>query len=127
MPQDMPELLPVPNTLHTFDIYRMPVRFEEDKTRSRNHYVVCIVVYEDGNSGVAIKLTSNPNWNTPGDIRLQDWHSAGLTHGTTARCKQLVRFERSDLQGYIGTLSQADAQRIVEAILTIPATQQIWL
>ncbi|WP_278801122.1 hypothetical protein [Bifidobacterium pullorum] len=127
MSPDMPKLFPVPNTLHAFDIYRMPVRFEEDKTRSRNHYVICVVVYEDGNSGVAIKLTSNPKWNGIGDIRIQDWHSAGLTHETTARCRQLVRFERSDLQGYIGTLSQTDAQHVAKIILTIPATQQIWL
>ncbi|PLS30627.1 hypothetical protein Uis1B_1547 [Bifidobacterium margollesii] len=25
----------------------MPVRFEEDKTRSRNHYVACIIVDAD--------------------------------------------------------------------------------
>lgn len=61
MSPDMPKLFPVPNTLHAFDIYRMPVRFEEDKTRSRNHYVICVVVYEDGNSGVASNSPATRN------------------------------------------------------------------
>lgn len=58
---DMPVRHPVLSSeLHVFDVYRMPVRFEEDKTRSRNHYVACVVVHSDGDSGVAVKLTSNP-------------------------------------------------------------------
>ena len=58
---DHPTLQPVPHTLQTFDVYRMPVRFEEDKTRSRNHYVACIIVDTDNDGGVAVKLTSNPS------------------------------------------------------------------
>ena len=36
---DIPELMPVPEQLHVFDVYRMRVRFEDDPTKSRNHYV----------------------------------------------------------------------------------------
>lgn len=34
---DIPELMPVPEQLHVFDVYRMRVRFEDDPTKSRNH------------------------------------------------------------------------------------------
>lgn len=34
---DIPELMPVPEQLHVFDVYRMQVRFEDDPTESRNH------------------------------------------------------------------------------------------
>lgn len=33
----IPELMPVPEQLHVFDVYRMRVRFEDDPTKSRNH------------------------------------------------------------------------------------------
>ncbi|KAB8294329.1 hypothetical protein DSM100685_0457 [Bifidobacterium avesanii] len=124
---DRPVLRPVPETLHTFDVYRMPVRFEEDRTRSRNHYVTCIVVDVDGNGGVAVKLTSNPKWNDAGDVRLLDWEQAGLTHATTARCAQLVRFRREDLQGYTGTLSREDAVRLASALGDVPPDRSVWL
>lgn len=29
---DIPELMPVPEQLHVFDVYRMRVRFEDDPT-----------------------------------------------------------------------------------------------
>lgn len=41
---DIPELMPVPERLHVFDVYRMQVRFEDDPTKSRNHYVAAIVI-----------------------------------------------------------------------------------
>lgn len=41
---DIPELMPVPEQLHVFDVYRMRVRFEDDPTESRNHYVAAIVI-----------------------------------------------------------------------------------
>ena len=124
---DRPVLHPVPETLHSFDVYRMPVRFEEDSTRSRNHYVACVIVDTDGEGGVAVKLTSNPRWNDIGDTRLLDWEHAGLSHVTTARCAQLVRFSRKDLQGYTGTLSREDAVRLVRALGEVPADKSIWL
>lgn len=123
----MPLLHPVPDKLHTFDVYRMPVRFEEDKTKSRNHYVVCVVVAMDGDNGVAVKLTSNPTWHGAGDIALLDWESAGLIHATTARCAQLIRFSRDQLQGFVGTVSAEDAIRIVHAIQQLPPDDHIWL
>lgn len=124
---DRPTLQPVPHTLQTFDVYRMPVRFEEDKTRSRNHYVACIIVDADNDGGVAVKLTSNPTWRGDGDIRLLDWEQAGLSHETTARCSQLVRFRRDDLQGYTGTLSKQDAIRLVTALNSVPLNRKVWL
>ncbi|WP_258175645.1 hypothetical protein [Bifidobacterium callitrichos] len=105
----------------------MPVRFEEDKTRSRNHYVACIIVDADNDGGVAVKLTSNPTWRGDGDIRLLDWEQAGLSHETTARCSQLVRFRRDDLQGYTGTLSKQDAIRLVTALNSVPLNRKVWL
>ena len=33
---DRPILKPVPEELHTFDVFRMRVRFEDDPSRSRN-------------------------------------------------------------------------------------------
>lgn len=36
---DRPILKPVPATLRAFDVFRMRVRFEDDPSRSRNHYV----------------------------------------------------------------------------------------
>jgi hypothetical protein len=57
---DIPELMPVPEQLHVFDVYRMRVRFEDDPTKSRNHYVAAIVIQADDDGGVAVKLTSNP-------------------------------------------------------------------
>lgn len=122
-----PVLKPLPQTLRTFDVYRMPVRFEEDKTRSRNHYVTCIVVDVDGEGGVAVKLTSNPKWDNAGDVQLLDWEQAGLSHITTARCSQLIRFKRADLQGYTGTLSRDDAIRLVNALHDVPPDRSIWL
>lgn len=41
---DIPELMPVPEQLHVFDVYRMRVRFEDDPTKSRSHYVAAIVI-----------------------------------------------------------------------------------
>lgn len=34
---DIPELMPIPEQLHVFDVYRMRVRFEDDLTKSRSH------------------------------------------------------------------------------------------
>lgn len=124
---ERPALKPVPETLHAFDVYRMPVRFEEDKTRSRNHYVACVVVDMEGDGGVAVKLTSNPRWSDAGDIQLLNWEQAGLSHVTTARCSQLVRFTREDLQGYTGTLSREDAIRLVQALREVPPSESVWL
>ena len=50
---DIPELMPVPEQLHVFDVYRMQVRFEDDPTKSRNHYVAAIVIQADGDGRVA--------------------------------------------------------------------------
>lgn len=105
----------------------MPVRFEEDKTRSRNHYVVCGVVDVDGSGGIAVKLTSDPRWNGAGDVRLLDWKQPGLTHATTARCAQLIRFKRDDLQGYTGSLSREDAIGLVQALTEVPSDAAVWL
>lgn len=124
---DRPILKPVPEELRAFDVFRMRVRFEDDPSRSRNHYVAAVVIHTDGDSGIAVKLTSNPNWDSDGDIRLLDWAQAGLTHITTARCGQLVRFSRADLQGFTGTLSHDDATRIVNALGEVPSESQVWL
>lgn len=46
---DRPALKPVPEQLHAFDVFRMRVRFEDDPSRSRNHYVAAVVsVYANG-------------------------------------------------------------------------------
>ena len=124
---DRPTLKPVPKELHTFDVFRMRVRFEDDSSRSRNHYVAAIVIHTDGDSGIAVKLTSNPNWDGDGDAKLLDWAQAGLTHVTTARCRQLVRFARTDLQGFTGTLSHDDATRIINALGEVPIDSPVWL
>lgn len=124
---DWPTLKPVPEQLHAFDVFRMRVRFENDPSRSCNHYVAAVAIYMDGDSGVAVKLTSNPNWDGDGDIKLLDYAKAGLTHITTARCGQLVRFSRADLQGFTGTLSRDDATRIVNALGKVPPESQVWL
>lgn len=55
---DIPELMPVPEQLHVFDVYRMRVRFEDDLTKSRSHYVAAIVIQADDDGGVAVKLTT---------------------------------------------------------------------
>lgn len=122
-----PVLHPVPEQLHPFDVYRMPVRFEDDPNRTRNHYVACVVIAADGEGGLAVKLTSNPKWNDVGDVHLADWEQAGLVHATTARCAQLVRFRREDLQGRTGTLSVGDADMIVSALLSVPRDRLVWL
>lgn len=124
---EQPALQPVPEVLHVFDVYRMPVRFEEDKTKSRNHYVACIVVQTDGDSGWAVKLTSNPKWKDVGDIQLTDWSKAGLSHITTARCSQLIRFHRSELQGWTGRLSTTDSRRVIAAFNSVPTERMKWL
>lgn len=54
--------MPVPEQLHVFDVYRMRVRFGDDPTKSRNHYVAAIVIQADDDGGVAVELTSNPIW-----------------------------------------------------------------
>lgn len=76
---DIPELMPVPEQLHVFDVYRMQVRFEDDPTKSRNHYVAAIVIQADDDGGVAVKLTSNPTWHGAGDVQLPEYEHAGLT------------------------------------------------
>ena len=124
---DRPVLKPVPEALHAFDVFRMRVRFEDDPSRSRNHYVAAVVIHTDGDSGVAVKLTSNPNWDGDGDTKLLDWAQAGLAHVTTARCGQLVRLSRADLQGFTGTLSRDDAIRIINALGEVPPESQVWL
>lgn len=74
--------MPVPEQLHVFDVYRMRVRFEDDPTKSRNHYVAAIVIQADDDGGVAVKLTSNPTWHGAGDVQLPEYEHAGLTHLT---------------------------------------------
>lgn len=73
---DIPELMPVPEQLHVFDVYRMRVRFEDDPTKSRNHYVAAIVIQADDDGGVAVKLTSNPTWHGAGDVQLPEYEHA---------------------------------------------------
>ena len=124
---DKPDVKFVPDVLHTYDVFRMRVRFEDDPSRSRNHYIAAVMIHADGESGVAVKLTSNPKWNDPGDVQLVDYAKAGLTHITIARCGQLVRFSRSDLHGFTGTLSREDAVRIVNALGQVPPESQVWL
>lgn len=70
---DIPESMPVPEQLHVFDVYRMQVRFEDDPTKSRNHYVAAIVIQADDDGGVAVKLTSNPTWHGAGDVQLPEY------------------------------------------------------
>lgn len=77
---------------------------------------------------VALQLSSPaiPS-NDAADIHLDDWADAGLTHGTVARCAQLVRFTRNELQGYVGRLSRNDAYRVANAVLSVPASEKVWL
>ncbi|BDR52317.1 hypothetical protein KIM372_02240 [Bombiscardovia nodaiensis] len=103
------------------------MRFEEDSSKSRNHYVASIVIAADNKTGIAVKLTSNPTWNEPSDVQLLDYKEAGLAHLTTARCAQLIRFQRSDLQGFVGRLSSADAWRIRSGLDAVPAGGHSWL
>ena len=110
---DIPELMPVPEQLHVFDVYRMQVRFEDDPTKSRNHYVAAIVIQADDDGGVAVQLP--------------EYEHAGLIHLTTARCAQLVRFLRSDLQGFTGRLSRNDAIRVANAVGEVKPEEQVWL
>lgn len=117
---DRPRLFPVPERIRPFEVYRMPVRFEEDASKTRNHYVAVVVVRADGNHGTAVKLTSNPTWSGPADLPLLDWSQAGLTHVTLARCAQLIEFQREELQGMTGTLSVDDARRIVATMQSLP-------
>lgn len=124
---DIPELMPIPEQLHVFDVYRMRVRFEDDPTKSRNHYVAAIVIQADDDGGVAVELTGNPTWHRAGDVQLPEYEHAGLTHLTTARCAQLVRFLRSDLQGFTGRLSRNDAIRVANAVGEVKPEEQLWL
>ena len=119
--------MPVPEQLHVFDVYRMQVRFEDDPTKSRNHYVAAIVIQADDDGGVAVKLTSNPTWQGAGDVQLPEYEHAGLTRLTTARCAQLVPFLRSDLQGFTGRLSRNDAIRVANAVGEVKPEEQVWL
>lgn len=57
---------------------------------------------------------------------ISKWES-GLTHLTTARCAQLVRFLRSDLQGFTGRLSRNDAIRVANAVGEVKPEEQVWL
>ena len=111
---DIPELMPVPERLHVFDVYRMRVRFEDDPTKSRNHYVAAIVIQADDDGGVAVKLTSNPTWHGAGDVQLPEYEHAGLTHLTTARC-------------VTGRLSRNDATRVANAVGEVKPEEQVWL
>lgn len=75
---DIPELMPVPEQLHVFDVYRMRVRFEDDPTKSRNHTWAAIVIQADDDGGVAVKLTSNPTWHGAGDVHCPSMSMPGL-------------------------------------------------
>ena len=119
--------MPVPEQLHVFDVYRMQVRFEDDPTKSRNHYVAAIVIQADDDCAVAVKLTSNPIWHGAGDVQLPEYEHAGLIHLTTARCAQLVRFLRSDLHRSFDGMNRNDAIRVANAVGEVKPEEQVWL
>lgn len=89
--------------------------------------MAAIVIQADDDGGVAVKLTSNPTWHGAGDVQLPEYEHAGLTHLTTARCAQLVRFRRLDLQGFAGRLSRNDAIRVANAVGEVKPEEQVWL
>lgn len=89
--------------------------------------MAAIVIQADDDGGVAVKLTSNPTWHGAGDVQLPEYEHAGLTHLTTARGAQLVRFRRSDLQGFAGRLSRNDAMRVANAVGEVKPEEQVWL
>ena len=50
----------------------------------------------------------------------------GLPHLTTAFAALLVRFLRSDLQGFTGRLSRNDAIRVANAVGEVKPEEQVW-
>ena len=64
-PRKQPVQLPSQNTTSSGNPCRTQVRSNvrlpraEDKTRSRNHYVACIIADTDNDGDIEVKLTSN--------------------------------------------------------------------
>lgn len=98
--------------IRPYDVWLMWVEFPDHPGVGKVRPVIITEVNDNGISGVIVKVTSNINWNEPGDIILDDWQDAGLLKPSLARCSQRYEFLLSDLHKWFGSLSDGDAAKI---------------
>lgn len=123
----MSDTLPLPDDLGMYDVVRVNVFYEEHDGRSKERPVIILSLAVHGDVGVGVKVTSNAQRFSVGDVRLRDWNTAGLTKPSVARCAQLVQFRVGDVKGYYGRLSAADAGDVAYEVTSLDPSDFIWL
>jgi len=71
-----------------------------------------LVVADTGDSDVVLARVTTQVWNTPYDVRLNDWRTAGLLSPSIARLHKLATINKSLVQRTLGTLTSADKVRV---------------
>ncbi len=104
------------------DVWRLEFAFEDDPSKAKRRPVVVAIVEEAADRAIVVKVTGHgPRKEFPGEIRLRDWKSAGLSKASTVRCSKylsvgLEAFERAQ---FYGSLSIADERAVFGALREI--------
>lgn len=107
-------------TCETGQVRSVDFKYEEDPSKSKRRPAVVIVRYSSSANRVAlIKVTSHgPRPECNGEVTLEDWAVAGLSHKSTARCSKVAWAYPEEVvkEPLLGVLSDADLNKVYEGM-----------
>lgn len=109
-------------TSRLWAVVRFPFAYEDAPEIRRERPVVVV----PGRSGRVLVLLAKvaghgPRAGYPGEVRLGDWESAGLSKPSTVRCSKTLEVEPGDLEGLpvLGFLSDGDARAVLAGLIEV--------
>ena len=105
-----------------FEIWLVRFLFLDDPSRSKVCPAVCLSYDDRRLRAVMAKVTSHaPRLDSPGELALLDWESAGLLKPSCVRCSQAIDIPDSSIYRRMGMLSNKDKLALVETLKSIGA------
>lgn len=98
-----------------FQVRRIAFEYEDHPGTYKERPVVVGAVNGERTIVLLAKVTGHgPRPEYPGEVRLTDWHAAGLAKPSVVRCPKTVEVELSDVEGtpLLGELSEADRRAV---------------
>jgi mRNA interferase MazF len=90
------------------------------KTRTKNR--PALVILDTGDADVVVARVTTQLHQTPYDVVITDWQSAGLLAPSIVRLHKLATLEKTIIRKRLGQLQSADRQRVATVIRHIYGT-----
>lgn len=75
-----------------------------------------VVVLDSGDADVVVARVTTQIYQTPNDVLISDWQSAGLLAPSVIRVHKLATIEKALVRRSLGRLQPTDLQRVAEAL-----------